>query len=137
LPGQHHIRFLNNEDYHKIDEFLAELFPQYKKTASDLEILKLEIAKYYSYGPFKPSVSINGDWLTIEIDAPAILAQQPDYKKVITLCEKGRYQEAKPILKKLIELNPTNSEYHRIMGQILSDEGDQEEAINYLIDALR
>jgi len=50
---------------HKIDEFLAELFPQYKKTTSDLEVLKLEIAKYYSYGPYKPSVSINGDLLTI------------------------------------------------------------------------
>ena len=41
------------------------------------------------------------------------------------------------MLNKLIEKNPTNSEYHRIMGQILSDEGDQEEAINCLIDALR
>jgi len=40
-------------------------------------------------------------------------------------------------LKQLLYKNPTNSEYHRIMGQILSDEGNQEEAINYLIDALR
>jgi tetratricopeptide (TPR) repeat protein len=37
----------------------------------------------------------------------------------------------------LLEKNPTNSEYHRIRGQILSDEGNQEEAINSLIDALR
>ena len=55
----------------------------------------------------------------------------------MTLCEKGRYEEAKPILKQLIDKNPTNSEYHRIMGQILSDEGNQEEVINSLIDALR
>ncbi|MHB1195630.1 MAG: tetratricopeptide repeat protein [Lutibacter sp.] len=55
----------------------------------------------------------------------------------MALCEKGNYAEAKPILTKLIEQNPTNSEYHRIMGQILSDEGDREEAINCLIDALR
>ena len=55
----------------------------------------------------------------------------------ITLCEKGKYAEAKQLLKKLIEVNPANSEYHRIMGQILSDEGDQDEAINSLIDALR
>ena len=51
----------------------------------------------------------------------------------------GEYynSEAKPILQKLIEKNPTNSEYHRVLGQILSDEGDQEEAINSLIDSLR
>ena len=55
----------------------------------------------------------------------------------MALCEKGKYAEAKSILQNLIQKNPTNSEYHRIMGQILSDEGDQEEAINYLIDALR
>lgn len=56
---------------------------------------------------------------------------------MVALCEKGKYSEAKPILKRLIEANPTISEYHRIMGQMLSDEGDQEEAINCLIDALR
>ncbi|MBK8669134.1 MAG: hypothetical protein IPN89_06580 [Saprospiraceae bacterium] len=50
---------------------------------------------------------------------------------------KGKYADAKPILKKLIEKNPAISEYHRIMGQILSDEGDQDEAINCLIDSLR
>jgi tetratricopeptide (TPR) repeat protein len=55
----------------------------------------------------------------------------------VALCEKGKYAEAKPILKGLIQKNPSNSEYHRIMGQILSDEGDQEEAINCLIDSLR
>ncbi|HEV8084148.1 MAG TPA: tetratricopeptide repeat protein [Chitinophagaceae bacterium] len=75
--------------------------------------------------------------MTIEIDTPTIISQKADYKKVVALCEKGKYSEAKPILKNLTEKNPTNSEYHRIMGQILSDEGDQEEAINCLIDALR
>ncbi len=55
----------------------------------------------------------------------------------MALCEKGNYTEAKILLKKLIDRNPTNSEYHRIMGQILSDEGNQDEAINFLIDSLR
>ena len=75
--------------------------------------------------------------MKIEINTPTIISQEADYKKTVVLCEKGKYSEAKPILKKLIEKNPTNSEYHRIRGQILSDEGDQEEAINCLIDALR
>lgn len=45
--------------------------------------------------------------------------------------------EAKVILTNLIKSNPTNSEYHRVFGQILSDQGDIEEAINSLIDSLR
>jgi len=95
------------------------------------------IQDFYTYGPYKPKVTIDNDFISIEIDTPAILAQDMYYHKVIAFCEKGKYADAKPILKKLIEKNPAISEYHRIMGQILSDEGDQEEAINCLIDALR
>ena len=36
----------------------------------------------------------------------------------------------------MISKNPTNSEYHRILGQIYSDDGNQELAIDTLIDAL-
>lgn len=55
----------------------------------------------------------------------------------VALCEKGKYSEAKKLLDDLIKKNPTNSEYHRIYGQILSEEGAQAEAINSSIDALR
>jgi tetratricopeptide (TPR) repeat protein len=120
---------------HKLDEFLFTIFPELRGRGNDLIISTLE--KYYSYGPFKPKVTIDNDFVSIEIDTPTILAQDLDYQKVIAFCEKGKYADAKPILKKLIEKNPAISEYHRIMGQILSDEGDQEEAINCLIDALR
>ncbi|WP_462254984.1 tetratricopeptide repeat protein [Ferruginibacter sp.] len=96
-----------------------------------------ELENYYTYGPFKPKVTIDNEWVTIQIDTPTIISQEAGYRKTVALCEKGKYAEAKPILKDLIQKNPTNSEYHRIMGQILSDEGDQEEAINCLIDSLR
>ncbi len=75
--------------------------------------------------------------MTIDIDTPTILSQEADYHKTVALCEKGKYPEAKQILENLIHKNPANSEYHRIMGQILSEEGDQDGAINCLIDALR
>lgn len=120
---------------HKLDDFLLIIFPELMGGGNDLIISTLE--KYYTYGPYKPKITIDNGWIKIEIDTPAIISQEADYKKTVALCEKGKYSEAKPILKKLLEKNPANSEYHRIMGQILSDEGDQEEAINYLIDALR
>ncbi|WP_345961065.1 tetratricopeptide repeat protein [Flavobacterium yafengii] len=100
-------------------------------------LLISELENYYTFGPFTPKVSITEDWVTITIDTSTILLQENDYRKTVALCEKGNYQEAKPILQNLIENNPTNSEFHRIMGQILSDEGHQDEAINCLIDALR
>lgn len=120
---------------HKIDDFLFLIFPDIKKT--DINQIIKSFEEYYTFGLYKPKVSVDKDWVIIEIDSQTIISQEADYRKTIALCEKGRYSEAKPILTKLIEKNPTISEYHRIMGQILSDEGDQEEAINCLIDALR
>lgn len=120
---------------HKIDDFLFTIFPNIKK--GDEQSLINAIQEFYTYGPYNPKVSIENNWIKIDIDTPTIVSRGGDYKKVITLCEKGKYSDAKPILKNLISKNPTISEYHRIMGQILSDEGDQEEAINCLIDALR
>lgn len=120
---------------HKINDFLFTIFPDLKGGGSDQISSALE--NYYTYGPYKPKVTIDKDWVTIEIDTPAIISQEQEYRKVVSLCEKGKFSDAKPILEKLIEKNPTNSEYHRIMGQIISDEGNQEEAINCLIDSLR
>jgi Flp pilus assembly protein TadD len=120
---------------HPLDDFFNTLFPNIGGGSNDLIISKLE--SYYSYGPFKPSVTIQENQVIVDIDTPAIIEQEADYRKTVALCEKGKYSEAKPILNQLLYKNPTNSEYHRIMGQILSDEGNQEDAINYLIDALR
>ena len=119
---------------HKIDNFLYTIFPELAGKTDKLAII---LEKHYTYGPYKPTIKIDKEYVTISIDESAIATQEPEYKKVVALCEKGNYTHAKPILQNLIELNPTNSEYHRIMGQILSDEGNQEEAIDYLIDALR
>ncbi|WP_373553631.1 tetratricopeptide repeat protein [Haliscomenobacter sp.] len=122
--------------FHKLDDFLFTIFPDLIiGGGNSLIINKLE--EYYSYGPFKPKVEIKDGWVNIEIDTPTILNQEADYRKTIALCEKGNYAEAKIILEKLIEKNPTNSEYHRIRGQIFSDQGHQEQAIDSLIDALR
>ena len=84
-----------------------------------------------------PLVSIENGWVKVEIDLTGIVSQESDYRKVVSLCEKGSLVEAKEILAKLIKKNPTNSEFHRVFGQILSDDGDVDGAIDSLIDALR
>ena len=117
---------------HKIDDFLHTIFPNIK----DESHIKSVMVDFYSYGPYKPSVKIDDGFVIVDIDINTITNQENEYRKVISYCENGKYSEAKPLLIKLIESNPSNSEYHRIFGQILSDEGEVEEAINSLIDAL-
>ncbi|OGW32528.1 MAG: hypothetical protein A2X59_09260 [Nitrospirae bacterium GWC2_42_7] len=82
-------------------------------------------------------MEIEDDLIKIEIDTSSISSQKPDFDAAVKHCEAGRFNKAKLILEKLIKKNPTVSEYHRILGQIYSDEGRQEDAINCLIDALR
>jgi Tfp pilus assembly protein PilF len=120
---------------HKINDFLYTIFPELEN-ANEKEIITA-IQKYYTYGPFVPKVSINDGIVTIDVDTEYIITQDADYNKTVALCEKGKFDEAKIILEKLIQKNPSNSEFHRILGQILSEQGDQDEAINALIDALR
>lgn len=120
---------------HKINSFIKNIFPGVN--VANISNAVNEFTDYYSFGPIKPRVTIDGDWVIIEIDTKTIASQNNEYQKVIYLCENGKYSEAKPLLKMLIDRNPTISEYHRIYGQILSDEGNTDEAINSLIDALR
>lgn len=120
---------------HKINDFLYTIFPELEN-ANEKEIFNA-IQKYYTYGPFVPQVTIDNEMVTVDVDTEIIVTQDADYNKTIALCEKGKFDEAKIILEKLILKNPSNSEYHRILGQVLSEQGDQDEAINALIDALR
>lgn len=120
--------------YHKAD-FLLTLFPELDLN-NDEQIITV-LSDYYTYGSFNPNVRIENDLVIVDIDINTIAIHEADYRRAVTLCEKGNYTEAKPLITKLISENPTNSEYYRIIGQIYSDEGDQNEAINCLIDALR
>ncbi|MFA5857586.1 MAG: tetratricopeptide repeat protein [Elusimicrobiota bacterium] len=125
---------------HKLDNFLFELFPKTKvMDGSNIDKLRKELISYYTFGPYKPKVEIDEikNIVSISIDINLIATQKKDFDTVISLCEKRRFRDAKPILMKLIETNPANSEYHRVLGQIYSDEGNSEEALNCLIDALK
>jgi Tfp pilus assembly protein PilF len=86
---------------------------------------------------YKPEVKIENGAAIVSINIEKLQSEEVEYNKVISFCEKGDFQNAKPILKNLIQNNPTQSDYYRIMGQILSDEGDQDKALDFLIDALR
>jgi tetratricopeptide (TPR) repeat protein len=120
---------------HLIDDFLSELFPRFKESGNDLDVLREDLEKFYSFGSYKPVVSIEGQLVRIEVDVPAIMSQEADFRRATNLCEAGKFQEAKAIMTRLIEKNPTHSEYHRVLGQVYSEVGDQDAAIDTLIEA--
>lgn len=118
---------------HKIDDFLHTIFPNINDENQIINVME----DFYTYGSNRPQVRIENGFVIVEIDVVSIVSQENDFKKAISFCENGKFSDAKPLLENLIKQNPTNSECHRIIGQIYSDEGNQEEAINSLIDALR
>lgn len=123
--------------YFKINDITEELFPKYKESGHKIEVLKEELIEYYTEGIHKPLVEINDGIVTITIDDISIENERSEYQAIVRLCEKGDFPNAKPRLIELLKKNPFNSEYHRILGQIYSEECDQDLAIDTLIDALR
>lgn len=122
---------------HPIDDFLYELFPKTKASGAHADALKEEMIKYYTFGPYTPIVTIKENNIEVTLDLELIDMQQKEYHAVVALAEKANYEAAKQKLLPLIEKAPHVSEYHRVLGQIYSEQGKQEEAVNSLIDALR
>jgi Tfp pilus assembly protein PilF len=120
---------------HPLNEFIYSIFPQVDE--GDTAGLKQALEQFYTQKGFSPEVSIDDDYVTITLAQDQQPPVKPEYEKAMQLCMAGEYAKAKPILEKLIAEDPSKSEYYRIMGQMLSDEGDQDTAIDYLIDALR
>jgi tetratricopeptide (TPR) repeat protein len=120
---------------HPIDDFLYSLFPTVR--TGDMVGLEAALREFYTVGNLLPEITIANGLVSIEIGLSPSNKEDADYKKVVQWCESGEFDQAEPLLKSLIAKNPTNSEYHRIMGQILEERGDYEQAINCLIDALR
>ncbi len=122
---------------HHIDDVIFELFPRAKQFGNSIDILLEEISDYYTYKIYKPTIEIKDKDIYITLEFEKFLKEEKDWFNAVSLCEKGKLKDAKQILDVLINNNPTNSEYHRIYGQILSDEGDNEGAINCLIDSVK
>jgi len=120
-----------------ISELLLDLFPSAKtETGFDKEKLEILIKDYYQYQGNKPTVFFSDQQIEITIHTDKIQNSDNDFRRLTSLCEKGNFKDAKSLVIELIQKDPTNSEYYRIYGQILSDEGNIQEAINQLIDAL-
>lgn len=112
-------------------------FPSHNIFNNDDKIISEEIKNIFTVGPYEPKVTITDEEIIIDIDIPGIAKHKNDYDKVLKLCDSRKFDLAKPILIRLIKENPSVSEYHRVLGQIHSEEGNHDEAIDHLTEALR
>jgi len=118
-----------------ISEFLYELFPNAKGAGED--VLIREVRNFYSLGGVVPMVKIIDGMLEVSVNMDQASTDERDFKKAVSFCENGDFEQAKPLLQALASRSPFNSEVHRLLGQIASEQGMQDQAIDYLIDALR
>src|SRR5690554_3655482 len=119
---------------HKLDDFFLELFSASK---DDTNTLKGKIAEFYTLGNVVPDVSIADDTVMISIPGSFSTKEERKYKKLIDLCEAAKFNEARVIGVELVNECPGNTEYHRVLGQVYSELGMQDEALDELISALK
>ena len=113
---------------------LYDLFPEAK---GDQNALLAAMRSYYTVRGVAPEVVLEGDEVLSKVDAERIIGREKLFRDAVTLCEKGRFAEGREMLTKLVAEDPINSEYHRMLGQVCSELGEPDAAIDHLIDALR
>ncbi|MFC5191876.1 tetratricopeptide repeat protein [Algoriphagus aquatilis] len=117
------------------NQFLSQLFPAIDIT-NDEQLIHA-FRKYLTLGEYSPKVELTDSEVVIEVPSDLLLGNSNKYNRATDLCNKGKFAEAKPILVSLIEEFPLMSEYHRTLAQVYEEEGDHEQAIDILIEALR
>jgi len=119
---------------HVLDTFLYELF---NVEYNDKESLKNKIRDYYSGSGIVPIVEEKENLLIVSINFGNLSVDTSQISYLISLCEQRNYDKAYPLAVELSKRTPPNSEIFRIKGQLESDMGNPDEAVNSLIDALR
>ncbi|WP_169314398.1 tetratricopeptide repeat protein [Turneriella parva] len=117
-----------------IDPFLFELFGL---SDTNLEKLVPAVTTFYTIGQLAPKVTIRDNLLIVELADGHTASSNDEFERAIDLCNSGQFTKAKPLLTAYLKANPTHSEANRVLGQIYSDEGDQEKAQDFLIEALK
>jgi tetratricopeptide (TPR) repeat protein len=120
--------------YIPLDDFLFNLFPDCE---NELQSVLRKLKQFYSINGNEPTITQKANTIEIVISDSDISKEHAAYNKLISLCEKGNLKVAKELASDLTTKSPAISEYHRLLGQICSDLGYKEEAVDALIDALR
>jgi hypothetical protein len=91
-----------------LNSFLYELFPT---ESNNIEQLKSSLKAHYTLGPFEPKIEISENEIIITVDSNKYLEDKDEYQKLISLCEIGKYNKAKPLVEQHIKKSPNKENY--------------------------
>jgi tetratricopeptide (TPR) repeat protein len=117
--------------------FTPLLFDLFPDALGDRDALLHAMKAYYTVRGVSPEVSFEGSDILLRVDAEKIEGRERLFREAATFCDKGNFPEGRERLVKLVAEDPTNSEYHRMLGQVAAELGQPDVAIDHLIDALR
>ena len=105
--------------------------------ASNAEELKKQIVHHFAEKGCPPTVEIISDFaVRIVFDTGALEKAEANFNKASALCGEGRFNAAKDLLLKAIKACPGYSEAHRLLGQVLYQQGEVDKGMDEVLEAL-
>lgn len=105
--------------------------------AKDPTELKEKLVEYFTIDGFKAEVIVDGDWVIVRVDEQEIQEAEKRFEGITSLCDKGKFNDAKTAIKEFLKSYPRYSDAYRVLAQIYMQDGLIEDAINTNIEALR
>lgn len=105
--------------------------------AKDPIKLKEKLVEYFTIDGFKAEVIVDGDWVIVRVDEQEIKEAEKRFEGITSLCDKGKFNDAKTAIKEFLKSYPRYSDAYRVLAQIYMQDGLIEDAINTNIEALR
>ena len=105
--------------------------------AANAEELKQQIVHHFAEKGCPPIVEIISDTsVRIVFDTDSLEKAESNFHKASALCSEGRFNAAKDLLLKAIKACPGFSEAHRLLGQVLYQQGEVDKGMDEVLEAL-
>src|SRR5690606_40635787 len=118
----------------KINAFLYQLF---NVKEGEIDKLVATVTEYYTVNHDVFVITVKDNIIAVQVLADSRKSQKASFDHLIDLCEKRQFADAYPLVAAMVGQAPNHSELNRIKGQIESELGETDKAIDSLIDALR
>jgi hypothetical protein len=96
-------------------DFVQVIFPH--SDLLDNEAVSRQLSDCYAKDGQQPLTEIAGDLIQVSLPTNPEENFPDSFYEATDFCTRGKYHEGIPLLEKLIQANPTVSEYHRNLGQ--------------------
>jgi len=115
----------------------ALLYELYPDAQGKPDALVAAMKAFYTVDGIAPNVQLKEGVIEVDVDTERIASRRKEYQQAVASCEAGKFETAREQLQSLVAMEPNNSEYHRLLGQVCTELDEPDPAIDHLIDALR